>query len=270
MKIGVSGPFTGKRSAYGDLIKSNTFQVAKEMKLEDTVEFLFVDDKAHVPDALIAAETFINSNVNAVIGHFNSQCAQKAAEKYHEQQLLFVAPASTAVEIPYENQGFIYRTCPTNKDQIQLIKEYVIANNISSIGIFKDDTGYSNELAEITLQEFAKSNIHVEILALGDAIENIETFWLLGTHFFCMEVADVLLKTKQEANFFFCDDCYIDEFIDHVTAIQHTNQVFVVGLSHEDGYSHCYKNALRALVTHLLNDQKFMVEKENWKLYKIA
>lgn len=269
MKIGVSGPFTGKRSAYGDLIKASTFQIAKEMGLENTVEFIFIDDKAQVADALKAAKAFIKHNVNAVIGHFNSECAKNVAKEYHANQMLFIAPASTAIQIPYENQGYIYRTCPTNQDQINLLKTYLLKHEISKLGIFKDGTPYSEELFAITKKELTKVGIEILDLTLADNIQNIDTFWFLGTHHFCMDTADEVQKMATSTTLLFCDDCYIDEFITHFATSAPNNNRIVVGLSHKDGYKNCYKKALKALITHLLYAQKFVVEKEKWKLYKI-
>ena len=269
MKIGVSGPFTGKRSAYGDLIKARTRQIAEEMNLEDKVNFAFIDDKAQVSYAMKAAKTFIEEKVDAVIGHFNSECAKNVAKEYHKNQMLFVAPASTAVQIPYENEGYVYRTCPNNKDQIHLIKKYILKNKILKLGIIQDDTPYSDELSIITKKVLGKIGVEIFELKECKSIEDIDTYWFLGTHYFCMEKAMELLKTSKLSTMLFCDDCYIGEFINHFTNQIYENNLLVVGLMHEDGFGNCYKKALESLILLLFKSKPFKVEKENWKLYKI-
>lgn len=264
-KIGVSGPFTGKRKAYGDLILEGTIAVKKEFSFDEEIEFIFLDDKAEVNFALEAANCFIENSVNAVIGHFNSSCAIEVAKIYHENRITFIAPASTAVNIPYENEGYVYRTCPTDLEQVELILEKCESTSIQKLGILSDDSPYGNELLRLT-KEYSKS-IELEILTDFEIGPDLDAIWIVGKHFFCIEAGEKLFQMNEKRiPLLFCDDCFINEFIEHFNSDLST--LYLVGL-HDSNYGELFKESLRALIQHLTENKMLEFKKGRWKLYNL-
>lgn len=267
MTLGISGPFSGKSKAYGELILLSTEKIRREFDLD--ISFNFKDDQADLRKAKEVANLFIKENVSAVIGHFNSACAKVVAEIYHEHQKVFIAPASTAVYIPNENEGYVFRTCPDNFSQVLLLIDFCKSNKISSVGIIADDTLYANELSLLSEIELTKSRIRVKYIKSLDVISKVELVWFLGKHHSCLENYNSILKASLPLHIplMFCDDCFIDEFITHVKDTY--SNILVFGLS-KDGYINIFEDSLRILINHLAYKTELAFKIPSWQIYKIT
>jgi branched-chain amino acid transport system substrate-binding protein len=265
ISIGVSGPFSGKRKAYGDLIIKCTQQVKEELSINNQVDFIFKDDKANVETAIDVANCFIENKVNAVIGHFNSACAQAVSPLYHANKMLFIAPASTTINLPYENRGYIYRLCPNNKEQIEILNLFCLKNSIQHLGIVTDNSAYANELLELTKSILIDKRL--TLVNLNIINQNLDAIWFIGTHFSCIESTKTIINNFKGGMlpFIYCDDCFIDEFINHFD--KKSEKITIIGS--DGGYEKIYRTGLKTLVLNLLNNTNLPFNKTHWTLYNL-
>ncbi|MFD1747309.1 ABC transporter substrate-binding protein [Rhizobium helianthi] len=193
LRIGVTGPFSGPRSAYGDMLKSVS------QGFSDSCELVFGDDEARPEKAVTVADHFIQQEVDAVIGHFNSECARQAGRLYRQHGIPFVMPASTAPDLVEVTSGF--RICPSDRAQVAAMAEWLQQNHFAA-AIETDDTAYAARLASLLRDEYPQ----VETVVSKEKRVHI----LLGTHVWV--AAQIIQRNGPEQIYLVPDDCAVAEF----------------------------------------------------------
>jgi branched-chain amino acid transport system substrate-binding protein len=201
-KIGVVGPFTGPRSAYGDLLK----QIINQSSLPDYVDILWGDDQGQKLAGEQVAKEFSHQSPLAVLGHFNSDSAYAAAKIYSLHHIPLLLPASTSLllsELPY-----VYRICAHDQLQVDALVNFLSAYRKRRFYIWTDESAYSQRLKALLTQR----DTGPWFQGPASAMTEDDIVILLGAHH---AIAKYLIPLKQSLPTIMalcCDDCAIPEF----------------------------------------------------------
>ncbi|OED45882.1 hypothetical protein AB838_22030 [Rhodobacteraceae bacterium (ex Bugula neritina AB1)] len=190
--IGVAGPFSGPRAAYGEMLKRAAGLSAGDFSL------IFEDDCADTGQARAAARRLVSAGVDAVIGHFNSDCARVAGSVYRAAGIPFLMPASTASNLVAETGG--YRICAPDDAQVDALAAWMRQRGLRMGKIWCDGSPYADRLQQLIQQR----------CPMVEPGREPQLQACLGAHH---NVALELQEGPQTASIVFVpDDCAIAEF----------------------------------------------------------
>ncbi len=131
IRIGAAGPMTGDQSKMGiDLRNGVELAVAewneKGGLLGKKVQLVPGDDQADPKQAVSIANKFINQKVNAVVGHWNSNCSINASTYYNTANIVSISPASTNPRLTRQGYKTVFRVCGTDDQQGGVAAEFVL------------------------------------------------------------------------------------------------------------------------------------------------
>jgi len=213
MKIGVAGPFSGPRSAFGELLKRGVEQAKAEAALD--VDWVVRDDAADPSRVERLAQELIGLGVVAVIGHFNSACALRAIPLYRRAGVLFLAPASTHPDLTAEGAGLVFRFCPHDRQQVDAVASFLQARGLGRPLVVCDDTLYGRSLAE-QCQRFWGAEVRA--LAFERLMQSprdgvdAEAIFFAGIHFNSAQLIHALRQSGYAGAYIASDDSKIEEF----------------------------------------------------------
>ena len=154
IRIGAAGPMTGAQSKMGiDLRNGVDLAVAewneKGGLLGKKVQLVPGDDQADPKQAVSIANKFINQKVNAVVGHWNSNCSINASTYYNTANIVSISPASTNPRLTQQGYKTVFRVCGTDDQQGAIAAEFVL-NTLKSkrVAVLHDKTTYGQGLAD--------------------------------------------------------------------------------------------------------------------------
>lgn len=228
--IGIVGPFTGPRSCYGELL----VHTVKQSKYIDVFDFVFKDDQADEDIARRVACELVSSNVNAILGHFNSRSAYAALEIY-PSNLPVILPAATAVNL--KDFPNAYRICATDLDQASVIMHTLQKIHYRQCYIWTDSSIYSRSINEyLTIHSglaFSKNLV----------LQDNDLIICLGSH---INVATRLKNLKFIGNIaaICCDDCSIAEFDTLISEMSNINRLQVLPVP---SYTECIVVGMQTL-----------------------
>lgn len=202
LKIGIAGPFSGPRSAYGALILD---AVTSE---KPWFEPVWGDDMAEVQQAEVVARRFVTEGVDAIVGHFNSDCARVAGEIYLKSGLPFLMPASTANDLIEKTAGI--RICGDDSMQIDALQRWLAMRGTLIGEIWEDGSPYAARLSKAIRERGLyklSSNPKAPIS-------------LLGNHHAVAQ--EIRTRSKFPAPVFVPDDCTISKFIELLDGVKIT------------------------------------------------
>ncbi|KEO82584.1 branched-chain amino acid ABC transporter substrate-binding protein [Tumebacillus flagellatus] len=210
-KIGVAGPFSGPRAAYGELLKKGVAQAALEAGPE--FEWLFFDDAALPEQAEVAAQKMREAQVEAVIGHFNSACAKRVLPLYRDASLPFLAPASTNEQLTAAGEGWMLRFCPHDGQQAHAVLGFVSERGCRSLAVLTDDTFYGQAMAAGFPDRW--EGLAVRRLETEDeSVLRVDAVFFAGTHFNSARSVRELRERGFKGLFVASDDSKIEEFLE--------------------------------------------------------
>jgi branched-chain amino acid transport system substrate-binding protein len=228
VKIGVAGTFSGPRSTYGNLLKKSIERASEPFN--KNIEWVYVDDAACPNQSELVARNLVKHGVKAVIGHFNSECANRALKIYKENYIPLIAPASTTDNLTSKGDGWVFRLCPTDLQQCQKIIEFLRNKESKCSLLIYDDTKYGKELAETIMKLSQDLNIEREELRNVSEEKEYDIYDVViftGSHY---KSAGFIkhLKCKQYKGLYIAsDDSKVGEFIELVG--RDTDSVYVIG-----------------------------------------
>ena len=229
--IGVSGPFTGPRSVYGDLLR----EVA--MKSSFAPHIRFADDRAQVNQAIEVANSFVDAGVDAVIGHFNSDCARAAGRIYLEAGIPFLMPAATAPDLIKVTQG--YRFCAPDDAQIHAFEDWAKREGVTLAEIWEDGSPYAARISAL---------LYSRGLVGSSAPSRNRPIAILGAHH------AVAHEIKRRNTFLgpvlVPDDCAISEFREMISDVD----IHLLNLVAAPCYHICIEQAFQAIDRAVLHE----------------
>jgi branched-chain amino acid transport system substrate-binding protein len=158
--IGVAGPMTGAEGKMGqDILNGARMAVeawnAKGGVLGKQIEIIAGDDRSDPKEAVAVANKFVNEQVVAAVGNFNSSCTIPASRVFHDSMIPHITPAATNPKLTQQGFANVFRVCGTDDQQGKAEAEFV-AHELKAerVAIIHDKTTYGQGLAD-----FFKSNL---------------------------------------------------------------------------------------------------------------
>ena len=165
IKIAVGGPITGSDAAFGAQLKNGTEQAVEDINaaggiLGKKLMLSVGDDAGDSKQGVSVANKFIGDQVTFVIGHFNSGVTMPASERYAENNILEITPASTNPQITERGFETIFRTCGRDDQQGGVAAQFLATQyKGKKIAIIHDKTTYGKGLADETRKALAAQGI---------------------------------------------------------------------------------------------------------------
>lgn len=172
IKIASCTPLSGSQAALGESIK-NGIEMAITERAEEfkdfgfDLQFLPQDDQADPKVGVSVAQRLIeDSEILAVVGHFNSGVAIPSSEVYNSAGLVMVSPANTATDVTDRGLPTVNRICARDDAQGPAGADFLFTDlEKKSVFILQDKTTYGQGVAD----EFRK-----RFEALGGAVLGYE------------------------------------------------------------------------------------------------
>ena len=204
--VGIAGPLTGERSAHAPLLH----RACTRLRLAGVIPVL-LDDQADPATAVRAAHRFVASGVSAVIGHFNSACADATRWIYRDAGISLMLPASSKSGLT-DLEG-VFRLCPTDAEQARLLWRSAAGIPRENVEIVVDGSPYSDRLLEKVLAEINSPDCLHVVQICDEPASSVRVRLVLAT----CEGAIRAHRTMCEANWsgvaIFSDDAHIGAFI---------------------------------------------------------
>ena len=157
IKIGFAAPLTGASANYGkDLEMGVRLAIDDVNAAKITVDGKPLqlaldsqDDAGDPKTAVQVAQRLVDSNVVAVIGHFNSGNTLVASSVYNQAGTPFVVPASSNPAITKQGFKLLYRPYGTDNTVAQAAAQYAVQTlKAKRIAIVDDRTAYGSGIAD--------------------------------------------------------------------------------------------------------------------------
>jgi len=157
IKIGVSGPFTGRFSLMGISMRNGVKLAADEINkasgiLKRSIELVEQDDEDNLKNVVNVSNKLIDVPVIATIGFINSFLALVATKFYQNAKIPVIIAGATLNKItqqflpPNYEDNYIFRVAATDSIQAQMIvEEAVTKRGFKKIAILTS-YGYGSEL----------------------------------------------------------------------------------------------------------------------------
>jgi branched-chain amino acid transport system substrate-binding protein len=94
------------------------------------------DDRGDSHVAQEIAETFSDSGITAVVGHWNSDVCYYVEDIYDERQIVMITPGATSLALFERDYQYIYRTIANNQVYAEALAAYMEAEGIRRPAIF--------------------------------------------------------------------------------------------------------------------------------------
>lgn len=246
-RVGVVGPFSGPRSCKGELLSN----VLRDSEYAKYFDFVYKDDRSNPKTSALVALELVDSEVQGVIGHFNSTCAEAAIRSY-PTRLPIILPASSAPHL--SKHPNVYRMCPTDLQQAQLIIKTVEELVHRDCYVWTDQSPYA-------LSIYAQlADYNLRPLDLEQKLLDQDLVVFLGAH---SNIARAVKKLKYEGiiSVVCSDDCCCDEFKTLTSGLPNIRK-YVIQSS--PGIVSCISSAVRTLYILLSAAHKTtLIPKEN-------
>jgi branched-chain amino acid transport system substrate-binding protein len=154
IKIGAAGPMTGDQSKMGLDLKNATELAVSEWNekggvLGKKIAVIVGDDQADPKQAVSMANKFINQKVNAIVGHWNSNCSINASPFYNAAGIVMISPATTNPRLTQLGFKTVFRVCGTDDQQGTIAAQFVLKNlKPKRVAVIHDKSTYGQGLAD--------------------------------------------------------------------------------------------------------------------------
>jgi len=156
VKIGFAGPLTGPSASYGkdlemgarlaiDEVNAANIMIAGK-PLQLTLDSQ--DDGADPKLAVQTAQRLVDSNVAAVVGHFNSGSTLAASAVYDRGGVVQIVPASSNPKITHQGFKLLFRPYGTDNTVAAAAAQQATILHAKRIAIIDDRTAYGAGLAD--------------------------------------------------------------------------------------------------------------------------
>jgi branched-chain amino acid transport system substrate-binding protein len=254
MKVGVIGPFSGSRQAYGDLLQkiSKKYQHSK-------IEYIFVNDEAKEEIAIEGAKFLVTQNILLALGHFNSLCALATIPIYTHYNIPLILPCSTNPKLDFIRN--VYCLAPNDIGQAKFVQNFIKKGFV----VISDNSKYSKNLLSLCNNDptFLLPNLRCNYL-------------IIATHNNSIKITNNLLLDHYINSIIYTDDCLIEDFIKNVDKSIY-NKIKIIGpnKNYEElinfsfeiimNYAiHHYNNDINAYLSDALVDHRLF-----WTMYEI-
>ena len=168
LKVAVAGPFTGNMAAFGESIRRGAELKAKEINASSGIKgvkltLVFEDDIGRAQEAArVATRIAVDSQILAVVGHFNSACSLAGKPIYQRGGLVALSPGSTYVTV-VEGSDWMFRNIYSDNFQGQFIAKYIqnVLTEFQSVAVLFDENGYGREVQNGFTRAAMETNLNI-------------------------------------------------------------------------------------------------------------
>jgi branched-chain amino acid transport system substrate-binding protein len=231
IKIGVAGPITGAYAKFGEQLVRGATAAADAINEAGgingkMIEIVQGDDQCDPKQARAVANTFVNDEVHAVVGHFCSSSTIPASEVYDEANILQITPASTNPQVTDRGLTAVFRTCGRDDQQGNVAGDFIAKQlKAKRVAVIHDKDTYGQGLADATkarLNSNGVKEVLYEGITRGDKDFNslvtkmkglkVDVIYFGGIH---TEAGLIVRQAREQglkATFFSGDGIVTDEF----------------------------------------------------------
>jgi len=156
VKVGQASPLTGAQAAIGKDNENGARLALEDANAEKikiggrdvSFELVSEDDQADPKQGTLVAQKFVDSKVNAVIGHLNSGTTIPASKIYSDAGIAQISPSAT--NPTYTHQGFktAFRVMANDEQQGKALGKFAVETlKVKSVAVIDDKTAYGEGLA---------------------------------------------------------------------------------------------------------------------------
>ena len=136
-----------------------------------SIEIVVEDDRGDPDEARRVAERLVEQDVVAVVGGYNSDATEAAAEVYDEAGLLQITPSATATRLTEKGYERFFRVCFLDDRQGLFAADFIVNTlGYGRVALVHDGSAYSEGLADWTrryLQEKGAEVVLYEAISPG-------------------------------------------------------------------------------------------------------
>ncbi|MBB4905112.1 FAD-dependent oxidoreductase [Actinophytocola algeriensis] len=242
IRIAVVGPFSGPRSAWGDLL----LHAIRRYRLPGFV-WEPVDDVGDADVARrVAARIAADGGYRAVIGHFNSLGVAAALPIYRAAGIPLLLPLSTGTGLLSDGRGGALRWCA--EDRGQLLALTAEAHRMGAPRLWVTDDGSANG-SHLSAELLGLTGGAVPVSTTTDPADCAGPVVVCGTHHGAAKTGLSLRAAGYAGRLLFPDDCGVPEFAELLGDDPDAHVVRLTG-----GAVACVEEAFAALTGALIAD----------------
>jgi branched-chain amino acid transport system substrate-binding protein len=201
-RVAIAGPLSGDRHAYGRIIT----RIAADFAGHPGMEISLFDDRADPTTAREVALELVKQKFDVVVGHFSSECAMSAKEKYDTAGIPLILPAATAVGLA---DGILtFSLTADDVAQARRMIGFAASLDGACAHVWSDGSAYALRL----LREMSRMPRAYGQFDLGAAAD-ISKILFLGSHTNILRVVRASAAQLRQLALICCDDCFVDEFL---------------------------------------------------------
>lgn len=176
--LAVAGPMTGSAAAFGEMIRMGA--LLKEKKVNDAggievevngarkklpVRFHIEDDKGLAQEATsLSRKIAADSQILAVVGHFNSDCSLAAKPEYNRKGIVELSPGSTNVDV-CQGGDWTFRNLYRDDQQGSFLARFAReALKLNTVAIVFESDNYGTGLKEAFEQKAAEIGLKIVVM----------------------------------------------------------------------------------------------------------
>jgi branched-chain amino acid transport system substrate-binding protein len=125
------------------------------------LELVIRDDRGDSRIAQQIAETFSESGITAVVGHWSSDVCYYVEDIYEERKIVMITPSAVSQALFEFDYRYIYRMIVNNGLYAEALAEYAEERGIGNWAIYYSEDTYGTDLARIVEQELLRRQIPV-------------------------------------------------------------------------------------------------------------
>jgi branched-chain amino acid transport system substrate-binding protein len=125
------------------------------------LDLVIRDDRGDSRIAQQIAETFSETGITAVVGHWSSDVCYYVEDIYEERQIVMITPSAVSRMLFEYDYRYIYRMIVNNRLYAEALAEYAAEQGISTFAIYYSGDTYGTDLARIVEREFMRRRIRV-------------------------------------------------------------------------------------------------------------
>lgn len=158
--LGVLLSLSGDMAAYGVPMKDAVALAVDELNaaggvLGKRLELVVVDDSSTGEGAAAGARSLLTRKVGLVVGNVGSSATLAAAAVLADAGVVQISPGATSTALTtFADEGYLFRTCPSDVLQGRLLAERARASGYSRAAVLSIPDAYGDSLAKAFVDAF--------------------------------------------------------------------------------------------------------------------
>ena len=139
------------------------------------LSLLIRDDRGDSRLAQQIAETFFESGISAVVGHWSSDVCYYVEDIYEERRIVMITPSAVSRALFEFDYRYIYRMIVDNSRYAEALADYAERRGIRSFAVYYSEDTYGTDMARAVERELLQRGIPVLDRITSITAANVET-----------------------------------------------------------------------------------------------